>query len=180
MVRCSCIPQDDAVARGHKIDLMASIYFNAFVTIMAASKGDPARGITGLRGMLHPRNLDQQVHPFLGDKEGLERNPHIIPHAQTARTRLVVARSAEYTVEEADHGLGREGSTRNAPVSISKKIGYRATFVRQTQLQESHLRCSRYCKHILIPWNASSPSRDTQPQFGQRGRQPNYRPYPQP
>lgn len=58
-----CIVQDDEASIQHNISQMASIYAQAYFTIVATD-GDSATGIRGVPGGSTPRKLDQEVVPF--------------------------------------------------------------------------------------------------------------------
>ncbi|KAF4446651.1 hypothetical protein F53441_9692 [Fusarium austroafricanum] len=67
-----CITHYDRNHTTEQLKLMAAIYANAIVTIIAAD-GDSLTGLTGLKGVSEPRQLKQKIVPF-GDETIIVRN----------------------------------------------------------------------------------------------------------
>lgn len=72
-VDCLCIVQDDEDTKHDQINSMASIYLNAYVTIIAANGWDANHGLRGIRGVSEARQLSS-YNPYQanGLVEGLQ------------------------------------------------------------------------------------------------------------
>lgn len=72
-VDCLCIVQDDEDTKHDQINSMASIYLNAYVTIIAANGWDANHGLRGIKGVSEARQLSSYnpYHPN-GSVEGLQ------------------------------------------------------------------------------------------------------------
>ncbi|MCJ1244755.1 hypothetical protein MMC30_001955 [Trapelia coarctata] len=72
-VDCLCIVQDDEDTKHDQINSMASIYLNAYVTIIAANGWDANHGLRGIKGVSEARQLStyNPYHPN-GLVEGLQ------------------------------------------------------------------------------------------------------------
>ncbi|KAI1017623.1 hypothetical protein LB504_003908 [Fusarium proliferatum] len=67
-----CIPHHDRRITTEQLSSMGAIYANAIVTIIAAD-GDSESGLSGLKGVSKPREMNQMIIPF-GDEKFIVRD----------------------------------------------------------------------------------------------------------